>query len=207
MNRRNALKNLGLSFGAIAVTPSIIGMMQSCTSSSSGFRPKVFSKTQFKHVEKILNLILPQTEDGIPGASELGLAEFVDNYLHGVVGDKQVSLLRLSLDSFIQDINESDDPEHLDRFLSKYFKASKDDEESWNSELNAVADGTLTAEDISVESKSYLILTSLREFATYAFRINRIIVTEHLHHVPIPGQQKGCISLSEATGGRLHGPL
>ena len=173
MNRRNALKNLGLTFGAIAVTPSIIGMMQSCKSSSSGFRPKVFSKTQFKHVEKILNLILPKTEDGIPGASELGLAEFVDNYLHGVVGDKQVSLLRLSLDSFIQDINESDDPEHLDRFLSKYFKASKDDEESWNSELNAVADGTLTAVDITVESKSYLTLTSLREFATYAFRINR----------------------------------
>ena len=121
MNRRNALKNLGLSFGAIAVTPSIIGMMQSCTSSSSGFRPKVFSKTQFKHVEKILNLILPKTEDGIPGASVLGLAEFVDNYLHGVVGDKQVSLLRLSLDSFIQDINESDDEPNQNSVSSSEF--------------------------------------------------------------------------------------
>ena len=206
MNRRNALKNLGLSFGAIAVTPSIIGMMQSCTSSSSVFQPKVFSKKQFNHVEKILNLILPQTEDGIPGASELGLAEFVDNYLHGVVGNKQVSLLCLSLDSLIQDIDESDDPENLNHFLSNYFKASKDDEESWNSELNAVADGTLTPENIGVESKSYLALTSLRDLAIYAFRINLIIVTEHLHHVPIPGQQKGCISLSEATGGKLHGP-
>ena len=149
---------------------------------------------------------MPQTEDGIPGASELGLAEFVDNYLHGVVGNKQVSLLCLSLDSLIQDIDESDNPENLNHFLSNYFKASKDDEDSWNSELNAVADGRLTPEDIGVESKSYLALTSLRDLAIYAFRINLIIVKEHLHHVPIPGQQKGCISLSEATGGKLHGP-
>lgn len=206
MNRRKALKNLGLSFGAIAVTPSVIAMMQSCTSSSR-VQPKVFSHTQFKHVEKILHHILPQTEDGIPGASELRLVEFVDNYLYGVVDDKEIDLLRLCLDSFIQEIDPSDDPQTFDRFLSNYFKASKKDEESWNAELNAVADEILHPEKLSAASKSYLALTSLRELAIYAFRINRVIVTEHLHHVPIPGEQKGCISLSEATGGKLHGPL
>ena len=206
MNRRNALKNLGLSFGAIAVTPSIIGLMQSCTSSSR-VQLKVFSQTQFKHVENILHHILPQTEDGIPGASELRLAEFADNYLYGVVDDKEIHLLRLCLDSFIQEIDDSDDPQTFDRFLSNYLKATKKEEESWDAELNAVADGILLPEKMSAASKSYLALTSLRELALHAFRINRIVVTEHLHHVPIPGEQKGCLSLSEATGGKLHGPL
>ena len=34
MDRRKALKNIGMGFGAITITPTVVGLMQSCQTAS-----------------------------------------------------------------------------------------------------------------------------------------------------------------------------
>ena len=210
MNRRNAIKNLGLSFGALAVTPTMIGMLQSCTTTTSDFSPKFFLKNQLIDMQILLDVILPSTGDGIPGASELGLLKFIDGYLNGIVGKEQLSLLKFGVSSLILSAKSqtttdlSDKRSYWETQAEKYFAANETEENIWHDELNSLSEGTLDKESISTKALHFMVFQSLRGFAVYAFRINSTIGKEFLHYAPIPGQQLGCVSLEEATNGKLH---
>lgn len=210
MNRRNAIKNLGLSFGALAVTPTMIGMLQSCATTTSDFSPKFFFKNQLNDIQLLLDVILPSTDDGIPGATELGLLKFIDRYLDGVVGEEQLSLLQFGVSSMItsaksQPANDlSDKRSYWQTQAEKYFAASEDQENTWHDELSSLSEGVLDKESISTDALHFMVFQSLRGFTVYAFRINSTIGKEFLHYAPIPGQQLGCVFLEEATNGKLH---
>lgn len=215
MNRRNAIKNIGVSFGALAITPTVVGMMQSCTTTKT-FTPKFFTPHQLTDIHTILDLILPTTDDGIPGASQLQLMEFIDKYLHGVVEDKRLSVLEKSITSLVQQAhlqnglekNENLNPAQWEVQLKKYLLAENEQEDVWNMELEPLwNEDKKTVSNISSDALGFLALNSLRELAVFAFRINRVIGEEFLHYAPVPGQQKGCISLEEATQGRLHAEI
>lgn len=210
MNRRNAIKNLGLSFGALAVTPTMIGMLQSCTTTTSDFSPKFFFKNQLSDIQLLLDVILPSTDDGIPGATELGLLKFIDAFLDGVVEEDQLRLLQFGVSSMItsaktQPANDlSDKRSYWETQAEKYFTASETQENTWHDELSSLSEGVLDKESISTGALHFMVFQSLRGFAVYAFRINSTIGKEFMHYAPIPGQQLGCVSLEEATNGKLH---
>lgn len=211
MDRRKAIKNLGMTFGAIAVTPSVIGMMKSCTTSpQDSFSPKFFSKKHLKNIREILDVMLPSTDDGIPGASQLRLVEFMDTYLYGVVVEEKLKKLRISIDALMNSAhnqleNTKDGLASVvwEAQLSKYLVPSPAAEKRWGKTLNAAGDdfSTLAKESPALH---YFALQTLRGLAVFAFKINRTIGEEFLHYAPIPGEQRGCVSLSEATGGMLH---
>lgn len=209
MNRRNAIKNLGLSFGALAVTPTMIGMLKSCGTTTSDFSPKFFLKNQLNDMQILLDVILPSTDDGIPGASELGLLKFIDGYLDGIVGEEQLSLLQFGVSSLILSAKSqkttdlSGKRSYWETQAEKYFAANQTQENTWYDELNSLSEGTLDKESISTNALHFMVFQSLRGFTVYAFRINSTIGKEFLHYAPIPGQQLGCVSL-EATNGKLH---
>jgi hypothetical protein len=210
MNRRNAIKNLGLSFGALAVTPTMIGMLQSCATTTSDFSPKFFFKNQLSDIQLLLDVILPSTDDGIPGATELGLLKFIDAFLDGVVEEDQLRLLQFGVSSMItsaktQPANDlSDKRSYWETQAEKYFTASETQENTWHDELSSLSEGVLDKESISTGALHFMVFQSLRGFAVYAFRINSTIGKEFMHYAPIPGQQLGCVSLEEATNGKLH---
>jgi len=210
MNRRNAIKNLGLSFGALAVTPTMIGMLQSCATTTSDFSPKFFFKNQLSDIQLLLDVILPSTDDGIPGATELGLLKFIDAFLDGVVEEDQLRLLQFGVSSMItsaktQPANDlSDKRSYWETQAEKYFTPSETQENTWHDELSSLSEGVLDKESISTDALHFMVFQSLRGFAVYAFRINSTIGKEFMHYAPIPGQQLGCVSLEEATNGKLH---
>jgi len=210
MNRRNAIKNLGLSFGALAVTPTMIGMLQSCATTTSDFSPKFFFKNQLSDIQLLLDVILPSTDDGIPGATELGLLKFIDAFLDGVVEEDQLRLLQFGVSSMItsaktQPANDlSDKRSYWETQAEKYFTPSETQENTWHDELSSLSEGVLDKESISTGALHFMVFQSLRGFAVYAFRINSTIGKEFMHYAPIPGQQLGCVSLEEATNGKLH---
>lgn len=47
MERRNALRNIGLGLGYMAATPAILSMLQSCNTAAEGaWAPQFFSQEQ-----------------------------------------------------------------------------------------------------------------------------------------------------------------
>jgi hypothetical protein len=198
MDRRKALKNIGIGFGAITVTPTVVSLMQSCQTNPSGWMPAQFSKDQFQVVSQLMDLIIPTTD--IPGAIDLQLPQFLDGYVGLIMNDKAQQKLKSSLDQLIvvalKDTGKSAaselNREDLDAQLAKYLRADESTMQEWKNDADspqAVAQG---------------FAVQLRSLTINAFKTNEYIGENVLAYVPIPGQQKGCVDLMEATGGKAY---
>jgi len=86
MNRRNAIKNIGLSIGSISMTPTIAALFESCQSESE-WKPNFFSNNQIKVISNFLDIIIPKTND-LPSASELNLIRYIDAHAFLVIDKK-----------------------------------------------------------------------------------------------------------------------
>ena len=59
MQRRTALKNIGLSFGALTLTPTVVSMLQSCQNAEAGWAPLFYRKRKPIQLEKSSMLCSP----------------------------------------------------------------------------------------------------------------------------------------------------
>ena len=95
MKRRNAIKNLGLSFGSIALSGSVISLSQSCQTTGDKWSPMFFDKNQVSEIEKIMELIIPETDT--PGAISLKIIRFADSYLNVTLSNSNKKLFQDNL--------------------------------------------------------------------------------------------------------------
>ena len=187
MDRRKALRNIGTGIGTIAVTPAIVSLFQSCQTTTT-YTPLFISADDFKIVSNLMEMIIPKTD--IPGAVELKLPEFVDAYIDAVWDEEEKTDFTETWEVFISSSikaagkeNENDlSAADWDAQLAKYLKPGND----------------LPADEI-LASK---FVNQLRSLTVNAFKTNEFIGEEVLAYAPIPGEQKGCVDLMEATGGK-----
>jgi len=187
MDRRKALKNIGNGIGAIAVTPAVVSLFQSCQTSAT-YNPLFIPKDDFKIISNLMEMIIPKTD--IPGAIELKLPEFVDAYIDAVWGEKEKTDFAETWEVFISASTKAAGKENendlsaadWDAQLAKYLKPGND----------------IPADEILASQ----FVNQLRSLTVNAFKTNEFIGEEVLAYAPIPGEQKGCVDLMEATGGK-----
>tara|TARA_B100001250_G_C19775444_1_gene779307 strand:+ start:700 stop:1305 length:606 start_codon:yes stop_codon:yes gene_type:complete len=196
MDRRKVLKKIGYGSAAIVVSPQIINMLHSCKSNVNKHSPFFFTNDQYQFVSKIMELIIPKTD--IPGAIELKLPEFLDNYIVVVMNQNDKETILRRTNNFIQlilnetkknnskEINSND----LNTQLKKYLLASDEQTESWEKDSK------------SQESEVYNYLIHIRSLTLNAFRLNEYIGEKVLAYDPIPGDRKVCLDLKKTTGGK-----
>ena len=187
MDRRKALRNIGTGIGAIAVTPAVVSLFQSCQTSAT-YNPLFIPKDDFKIISNLMEMIIPKTD--IPGAIELKLPEFVDAYIDAVWDEEEKTDFTQTWEVFISASTKAAEKENendlsaadWDAQLAKYLKPGND----------VPADEILAAQ----------FANQLRSLTVNAFKTNEFIGEEVLAYAPIPGEQKGCVDLMEATGGK-----
>lgn len=196
MDRRRVLKKIGYGSAAMVVTPQIINMLHSCKSNVNKYLPIFFANNQFQFVSKIMDLIIPKTN--IPGAIELKLPEFLDNYIVVVMNQNDKETILRRTNNFIKlilnetkkngsmEINSND----LNTQLKKYLLASDKQIESWEEAPK------------SQELEVYNYLIQIRSLTLNAFRLNEYIGEKVLAYDPIPGERKVCLDLKKTTGGK-----
>ena len=196
MDRRKVLKKIGYGSAAIIVSPQIINILHSCKSNVKNYSPVFFTSNQFQFVSKIMEVIIPKTD--IPGAIELKLPEFLDNYIVVVMNQSEKETLLRGTEHFIKviinetkkinskEINSND----INTQLKKYLLANDKQTESWERESK------------SQESKAYNYLIQIRSLTLNAFRLNEYIGERVLAYDPIPGNRKVCLDLNKTTGGK-----
>ena len=131
MNRRKALRTIGYGTTAITITPTIVGMLQSCQSQTTSYIPIHFSKDQFYVLSQLMDLIIPETD--IPGAKQLKLPEFLDGFIEVIFSAKAKENIAKDLDHFIavalDDTGKASEIElnieDLDAQLAKYLKVDQ----------------------------------------------------------------------------------
>jgi len=191
MNRRQALKNISLTLGYTAVIPSAFSILQSCKTKVNIWVPQFFTSDEAVVIKNLVDLILPTTKDS-PGALDVNVPEFIDLYALKVYDSEKAIEYRLGLQGIIQELNIPETGvkvlkrEDFDKLLSKYLRATKEEQKQFRQSKNIVFEA----------------LMELRGQSIWAYKTSEDIGENVLAYDPIPGTQKGCIDLNEATGGK-----
>ncbi|WP_417371434.1 gluconate 2-dehydrogenase subunit 3 family protein [Gelidibacter japonicus] len=196
MNRRDALKGMGLSLGYIIATPTILSMLQSCSTKAEKWVPLFHSDIQALVLEGLVDLILPKTKD-TPGALDVNVPKFIDLYVAEALTDEDKETYKFGFEAVMDELgipNVEPDPEQpiklktedLDAILSKYLRISKAQRLAYITEEHLV----------------FMTLLTIRDQTVWAYKTSKEIGKNVLAYDPVPGEQKGCISVEEATGGK-----
>lgn len=191
MNRRQALKNIGLTIGYTAVIPSTLSILQSCKTETKIWSPQFFTTDEGIVIQNIVDLILPTTQKS-PGALDVNVPEFIDLYALKVYDAVKAKKYKVEIQSIlnelpipvtgVQDLKKED----YDKLLTKYLRATKEEQKEYRQRENIVFEA----------------LEGLRAQSVWAYKTSEDIGENVLAYDPIPGFQKGCIGIEEATGGK-----
>lgn len=208
MDRRQALRNIGLGAGFLVATPTIISLLQSCTNEPE-FIPVFLSPGEGHALRRMVDLIIP-SDDTIPGAVDMGVHSFIDAFWNSTLPEEQQALVRLGFgklaDKFRSMHNKEladGKSEEFDALLSAYLKTDKKQQEAWNEDMGKFyqayqEDNTV---EPNIEATIFSLLNNIRGTTIWGWKTSEQIGKTVLWYDPVPGQQKGCIPLNEAGNG------
>lgn len=211
MDRRKALKNIGLGAGFLVATPTVLSLLQSCKSEPI-FIPNFLSKGEGHALRRMVDLIIPSDET-IPGAVDVGVHEFIDNFWNEVVPEESQAQVRLAFaglagqftKTFNKDMSEGTS-EEFDQLLSTYLTVSKEEQKGFDKRAGEFYQAF--DQDPSVTMDTDLACNQLfgqvRGMTVWGWQESEAIGETVLAYEPIPGQQVGCLSVDEATGGKAY---
>lgn len=186
MNRRNALKNMGMAMGYVVATPTVLSILQSCKREVElAWAPAFFSAEEAKMIEGLAGLIIPKTET--PGAKELNIPMFIDSYINEVSSVEEGEHAKIMATATLKELGGADaSVEEYDALLSKYLKANDEEIKGYNEDEKLVSE----------------FVTQIRSMSVWGFRTSEYIGENVMAYDPIPGVNIGCGSLDELTGGK-----
>ena len=211
MNRRDAIKNLGLGAGYAMATPAIFSLLQSCTSEPV-FTPVFLNAGQGHALRGIVDLMIP-SDELVPGAVELGVHEFIDGFWKEILKPEDQAMVNMGFSvfekkfksMFNKELAEGKE-EDFDEVLKKYLMTSKEEQEAYNTKMGEF--GQAFAKDQNAtpdeDAATFALMTQIRSMTIWGWKSTEEIGENVLAYDPIPGQQKGCISVEEATGGKAY---
>jgi len=195
MDRRKAIKNIGLSLGYVVATPTVISLLQSCkndTKELTSWTPEFYSKDEGIVLKNIVDLFLPKT-DNLPGAIDLNIHKFIDLYSAKVYDEKTQKDMKFGTQALLVALGITEKnlvsalkTEDYDRLLANYLRATEDEQNAFT-------------------EKDKVVFNTLKEFrdkTVWAYKTTEEIGENVLAYDPIPGVQLGCVSLEETTGGK-----
>ncbi|MDC7994850.1 gluconate 2-dehydrogenase subunit 3 family protein [Altibacter sp. HG106] len=205
MDRRQALKNIGMGAGFLVATPTIMSLLQSCENEPE-FNTVFIAKNEGHALRHIVDLIIPSDEN-MPGAVDVGVHSFIDSFWNAVIPEEQQEHVRIGFrklgekfrSTFDKEL-EKGDAEEYDQLLQEYLLADKDAQKGFQEEMGnfyiAFAQDPTVEPD--VDASVYSLLSNIRGSAIWAWKNSEEIGENVLWYDPVPGQQRGCITSGEA---------
>ena len=210
MNRRQALKNIGLGAGAIVVGPATLNLLQSCKGDSrSNWEPVFLSVSNGFALKQLLEVIIPKTDT--PGAEELNIAEFIDSYMQEVASEERQENFKESADAFSRAFKSEFDKEEsegsledYEQIVAKYLKATPAEKEEIakrNTETQDPQDKDLEI-TLDADAGSLAYLQEVRNMGIWAYKTSEEIGENVMWYDPIPGEYIPCGPVEDLGGGK-----
>ena len=211
MDRRKALKNLGLAMGYTVATPTLVGIMQSCQGEPvMEWAPDFFTKEQGSVLTQLVDIILPKTDT--PSASEVQVNLFIDRFINEVADKEQQDFTKMSMGRFLEKATKAAgkekavdlSSEELEKTLASTLKISKDQEKKNGEALEAYQMGLKDGKQAIIDDEvaSHAFASNLRGMTIMGYKTSEYIGEEVLSYLPVPGEYIGCGDLQELTGGK-----
>lgn len=188
MKRRDALKHIGLTAGFVMATPTLISLLQSCTSDSKTWIPVFLSEEQGLVIKKLVDIILPKTDS--PSATEMNVPEFIDKYYNEVYETKDQDKIKAAFNALVTQV-KTDYNDNLKKVTDENIKDLLD-----NHMLSDQPE-TLETDPMTVSD----LLNNLKGLTIFAYRTSETVGETILAYDPIPGAYY-CGDLQEISGGK-----
>ncbi len=211
MDRRKALKNMGMALGYTVATPTLISLVQSCkTEPTITWAPEFFTMEQGSVLTKLVDIILPKTDT--PSASEVQVDIFIDRFVKEVMEQEQQDFLQMSMSKFMdkaladsgKDKIEDLTTEDLEPVLAAALKVSNEDKVTYMDMVKtyneAIAEGQSTSLDGGVSR--FAFADNLRGLTIWGYKTSEYVGEEVLAYLPVPGEFIACGDTQELTGGK-----
>lgn len=195
MKRRDALKNIGLTTGFFIATPTIVSLLQSCTSDVKTWVPEFLTIDQGVALTKLVDIILPKTEN-LPSATELNIPEFIDNYFKNVLENEEQTKFKMAFENIVS-ILRANPEESMDKVTDDTYKALLDKHMLVKDQIDEEREANPESEELTKSE----FLNNLKWITISAFVANEQIGKNVLAYDPVPSQYY-CGDLQELTGGK-----
>jgi len=211
MDRRKALRNMGLAMGYTVATPTLLGIMQSCKGETVlQWTPDFFTKDQGALLTKLVDIIIPQTDT--PSASEVQVNLFIDRFVNEVVEKEEQDFLKMTMNRFIDKTlkdNGKDTPldlneKHLEKSLAEALKVSKEERKTMFEAIEVYKEMLAKGETPSLDDavSRFSFCNYLRDFTIWGYKTSEYVGEKVLEYRPLPGAYIACGDVQELTGGK-----
>lgn len=211
MDRRKALKNMGMALGYTVATPTLLSLVQSCkTEPTITWAPEFFTMEQGSVLTKLVDIILPKTDT--PSASEVQVDIFIDRFAKEVMEKEQQDLLQMSMSKFMdkalvdsgKDKIEDLSSEDLEPVLAAALKVSKEEKVTYMDMVNSYNEAVAEGREANLEDgiSRFTFADNLRGLTIWGYKTSEYVGEEVLAYLPVPGEYIGCADTQELTGGK-----
>ena len=198
MNRREALRNIGLGTGVVVLSSPLLTMLQSCTTEKEVWTPNFLSVDEGQFLTRVVDIILPKTEGG-PSATEVNGPQFIDTYWNDVLMEEEQQKQKKAVAKMVADVKTTYN-EDLEKVTDDQYKEVLDKYILNRSDVDPQRDANPNDSDFVTD---YEFLGGLKWMTINAYRGSQKIGEEVLNYDPIPAQYY-CGDLQELTGGRAN---
>lgn len=188
MDRREALKSMGVGAAAAVYSGSILALLNGCKSDAAknlAWKPELFDMRQALAVKKALDVILPTTESS-PGAVELGVPRFLDKFASNVSSPEEQEQLKAAANQFIAQLEKN---------------SGKKLEDATNEDFLAIVKKNFEGKDN--RDGAYEFLQQVRSSGVWAWKNSKRIGEHYYFYDPVPGKFVGCRPLDAEGDGKL----
>ncbi|MCK0144258.1 gluconate 2-dehydrogenase subunit 3 family protein [Arenibacter sp. F26102] len=211
MDRRKALKNMGLALGYTVATPTLISIVQSCKKDAAMvWTPDFLSPAEGSVLTHLVDIILPKTDT--PSASEVQVHIFIDRFADQVMEKEQQDLLKMTMGKFmdkaLQDSGKKEigdlTPKELEPVMANALKISKEDEVKHFKAISAYTEAVKTGKTATMDDEvsRFAFANNLRGLTIWGYKSSEFVGENVLSYLPVPGEFIACGDLQELTGGK-----
>ncbi|QLE01886.1 gluconate 2-dehydrogenase subunit 3 family protein [Galbibacter sp. BG1] len=192
MERRKALKNIGLSFGYVAATPTLFSILQSCKNEPDlDWQPSFFTEAQASMVNTITDLILPKT-DNLPGAKDLNIPMFIDLSFKELLTEEEKKNIKKGAEETVVKLDNDFSEKSCDSLLASYLNAPADIQQKYLTNIRQ--------NNFDADALIYNFLIKVRANTVWAFKESEFIGEQVQVYEPVPGPFHGCIDWDKKIG-------
>jgi cation diffusion facilitator CzcD-associated flavoprotein CzcO len=215
MDRRKALKNMGVALGYTVATPTLLNIMQSCKREPSfDWVPDFFSQEEGRAITQLVDILIPETDT--PSASDVQVHLFIDRFAAEVMASEQQSFWKMVTKVFMDTAYSSADKEvtveltnvELEAVLAKALKYTPEEKEEYDTLIENymvnLQEGKMGS--LGDDAARYAFATNLRGITILGYKTSEYIGERVLPYLPVPGTYVACGDVDELSEGKVWSP-
>ncbi|MDO5980224.1 gluconate 2-dehydrogenase subunit 3 family protein [Flavivirga spongiicola] len=196
MNRRDAIKNLSLTFGVTIATPTLLSILNACSNNEQEWVPDYLNRTQEYMIRHLVDIMLPKSET--PGGVELNIVQFIDKMIAHTMTKKDQQLFNqgyLEFDNTFHNIYKKvslkGTKEDYKTLLEMYFNISEEKQQLIFKQLES------NVLDLEKKPKLFIykFLTTIRYYSLLGFYTSQEIMEGQLNYNANMGYYESCVDL------------